>query len=170
MTELVREVAVSEIAIPCHPQPRKRREGFGTALSGSGIEGLRGSVDMSNSEHIKPPWWLRPAAKPVNWIVIGISRLGLRLGAERPMVLTVPGRKSGKLRLTPITPMTIDGNRYVVESFPGSDWALNARVAGEATLQRGSLIERVEWWSCPARTPVPCCGRSRPGCRAASGS
>jgi deazaflavin-dependent oxidoreductase (nitroreductase family) len=98
---------------------------------------------MSNSQHIKPPWWLRSAAKPVNWIVIGISRLGLTLGAERPMVLTVPGRKSGKPRLTPITPMTIDGNRYVVENFPGSDWALNARAAGEATLQRGSHIERV---------------------------
>ena len=98
---------------------------------------------MSSSEHTKPPWWLRPAAKPVNCIVIGISRLGLRLGAESPMVLTVPGRRSGKLRLTPITPMTIDGERYVVENFPGSDWALNARAAGEATLQRGSHIERV---------------------------
>ena len=115
---------------------------------------------MSNSEHIKPPWWLRPAAKPVNWIVIGISRLGLRLGAERPMVLTVPGRKSGKPRLTPITPMTIDGNRYVVEGFPGLDWALNARAAGEATLQRGSLIERVRMVDTPVRTSMrwrACC-------------
>jgi deazaflavin-dependent oxidoreductase (nitroreductase family) len=58
-------------------------------------------------------------------------------------VLTVPGRKTGKPRTTPVTPMTVGGKRYVVAGMPGSDWAANARAAGEATLQVGRRTEPV---------------------------
>jgi deazaflavin-dependent oxidoreductase (nitroreductase family) len=95
---------------------------------------------MSNTQHIKPPWWL----KPYNRIFILMSRLGLTFGGESPVVLTVPGRRSGKPRSTPVTPLTVNGKRYVVEGFPGADWALNARAAGFATLQRGRHSERVK--------------------------
>jgi deazaflavin-dependent oxidoreductase (nitroreductase family) len=91
---------------------------------------------MSNSERIRPPWWLRY----VNKAMIGLQHLGINFG---PVVLTVPGRKSGKPRSTPVTPMTVDGQRYVVAGLPGSDWAANARAAGEATLQVGRHTERV---------------------------
>jgi deazaflavin-dependent oxidoreductase (nitroreductase family) len=91
---------------------------------------------MSNSERLRPPWWL----KYVNKAMIGLSRLGMNFG---PVVLTVPGRKSGKPRSTPVTPMTVDGREYVVGGLPGSDWAANARAAGEGTLQRGRRTERV---------------------------
>ena len=75
---------------------------------------------MSNSERIRPPRWL----KPVNKVLIQMLRLGLPIsGKEAPLVLTAPGRKSGRPRSTPITPMYIDGQRYVVEGFPGADWA-----------------------------------------------
>ncbi|HTI73999.1 MAG TPA: nitroreductase family deazaflavin-dependent oxidoreductase [Mycobacterium sp.] len=80
------------------------------------------------------PWWL----KYVNRVMIGIQRLGVNFG---PVVLTVPGRKSGKPRSTPVTPMTVDGNRYVVAGLPDSDWAANARAAGSATLQMGRRTE-----------------------------
>ena len=101
---------------------------------------LTGSVaDMSSSERIRPPWWLKPA----NRIFIVMSRLGISFGGESPMVLTVVGRKSGKPRSTPITPMHFDGQRYVVGGFPGADWVANARAAGEATLTRGRRSERV---------------------------
>jgi len=73
-----------------------------------------------------------------------VLRLGLPVGGkESPVVLTVTGRKSGQPRSTPITPMSIDGQRYVVGGFPGADWVLNARAAGEATLTRGRHKERV---------------------------
>jgi deazaflavin-dependent oxidoreductase (nitroreductase family) len=91
---------------------------------------------MSNSERLQPPWWL----KHVNKAMIGLSRLGVTFG---PVVLTVPGRKSGKPRSTPVTPMTVDGREYIVGGLPGSDWAANARAAGEGTLQRGRRTERV---------------------------
>ena len=91
---------------------------------------------MSNSERLQPPWWL----KYVNKAMIGLSRLGVTFV---PVVLTVPGRKSGQPRSTPVTPMTVDGREYIVGGLPGSDWAANARAAGEGTLQRGRRTERV---------------------------
>jgi deazaflavin-dependent oxidoreductase (nitroreductase family) len=95
--------------------------------------------EMGNSERIRPPWWLKPANK----VFIQMSRLGMSFGGESPVVLTVPGRKSGTLRSTPITPMTVDGKRYVVGGFPGADWVQNVRAAGEVTLRRGRKQERV---------------------------
>jgi len=74
----------------------------------------------------------------VNKVMIGIQRLGVNFG---PVVLTVRGRKSGKPRSTPVTPMTVDGKRYVVAGLPDSDWAANARAAGSATLQVGRRTE-----------------------------
>ena len=100
---------------------------------------------MSNSERIRPPWRL----KQFNKVFIGMSRLGLSFGDKGPMVLTVPGRKSGKPRSTPITPMTVDGTRYVVGGLPGADWVANARAAGEVTLQRGRHTERVRMVELP---------------------
>ena len=95
---------------------------------------------MSNTERIRPPWWL----KPMNKVFIAMMRLGLPIsGKESPTVLTAPGRKSGKPRSTPVTPMHVDGQRYVVEGFPGADWVANVRAAGEATLTQSRRSERV---------------------------
>jgi deazaflavin-dependent oxidoreductase (nitroreductase family) len=94
---------------------------------------------MSNSERIRPPWWL----KYVNKAMIGLHKLGIGFGGKGPVVLSVPGPKIGKPRSTPVTPMTVGGKRYVVAGMPGSDWAANARAAGEATLQVGRHTEPV---------------------------
>ncbi|HEX9831659.1 MAG TPA: nitroreductase family deazaflavin-dependent oxidoreductase [Mycobacterium sp.] len=94
---------------------------------------------MSDSARIRPPWWL----KYVNKIMIGIQKLGVGLGEKGPVVLTVVGRKSGKPRSTPVTPMTVDGKRYIVAGLPGADWSANARAAGEATLHHGRRAEQV---------------------------
>jgi deazaflavin-dependent oxidoreductase (nitroreductase family) len=52
-------------------------------------------------------------------------------------VLTVPGRKSGQPRSTPMTPFKFDGSLYAVAGYPGADWAANARAAGTGTLSQG---------------------------------
>lgn len=91
------------------------------------------------TKRIRPPWWL----KLFNKVFTGMSRIGMSFGGEGPAVLTVTGRKSGKPRSTPVTPMTVDGKRYLVEGAPGSDWVANARLAGEATLRHGRHTERV---------------------------
>lgn len=88
----------------------------------------------------KPPWWL----KPMNKVFMTMMRLGLPIsGKEGPVVLTVPGRKTGQPRSTPITPMVVDEKRYVVAGFPGADWEKNARAADTATLTTGRRDETV---------------------------
>ena len=100
---------------------------------------------MSDSARIRPPWWL----KYVNKAMIGVQKLGFGFGGKGPLILTVPGRKSGKMRSTPITPMTVDGKRYVLGGLPGSDWAANARAAGEVELRQGRNTERVRMVELP---------------------
>jgi deazaflavin-dependent oxidoreductase (nitroreductase family) len=104
------------------------------------------------AESIKPPWWL----KPMNKVFMGMLRLGLPIsGKEGPMVLTVIGRKSGQPRSTPITPMHVDSQRYVVAGFPGADWVRNARVTPEATLAVGRRSERVRMVELPVDEARP---------------
>jgi deazaflavin-dependent oxidoreductase (nitroreductase family) len=77
------------------------------------------------------PAWL-PFA---NRVVRTLTRLGLPLGTVR--VLIVPGRRSGEPRETPVSPLTVDGRRYVVSALPQSDWARNIRAAGRGELAEG---------------------------------
>ncbi|WP_166904199.1 nitroreductase family deazaflavin-dependent oxidoreductase [Mycobacterium sp. DL440] len=86
------------------------------------------------SEHTtepRPPRWL----KPMNKFMMAVQRVGIPTGPA--MVLTVPGRKTGKPRSTPMTPFDHDGGLYTVAGYPGSDWAANARAADTGTLARG---------------------------------
>jgi deazaflavin-dependent oxidoreductase (nitroreductase family) len=85
----------------------------------------------------KPPRWL----KLTNKVMIAMQRLGIPTGP--PMVLTVPGRKIGQPRSTPMTPFTLDGHQYTVAGYPGADWVRNARAAGSGTLAKGRKLQRV---------------------------
>jgi deazaflavin-dependent oxidoreductase (nitroreductase family) len=94
---------------------------------------------MADSK-LKPPPWL----KPMNKVYMMMLRLGLpSFGKEGPVVLTAPGRKSGQPRSTPISPMYVDGTRYVVAGFPGADWEKNARAAATVKLTSGRTSETV---------------------------
>lgn len=94
---------------------------------------------MGSGKAVRPPWWLKPANK----VFIQMSRLGMSFGGESPVVLTVPGRKSGRERSTPVTPMTVEGKEYVVAGFPGADWVANVRAADNVTIARGRHSKRV---------------------------
>ncbi len=86
----------------------------------------------------RPPRYL----KPMNKLMMAVQKLGIPTGPA--MVLTVPGRKSGKPRSTPMTPFQFDGNLYVVAGYPGADWAANARAASTGTLSRGRRSRQVK--------------------------
>ncbi|CAN7224650.1 nitroreductase family deazaflavin-dependent oxidoreductase [Mycolicibacterium frederiksbergense] len=101
-------------------------------------------------QRVRPPWWL----KYVNKVFIGLSKLGVG-GDKGPLVLTVAGRKTGKPRSTPVTPMTVDGARYVVGGLPGADWVANARAAGTATLHQGRRAQQVRMTEIPAEQARP---------------
>lgn len=85
----------------------------------------------------QPPRYL----KPMNKVMMAVQRLGIPIGPA--MVLTVPGRKSGQPRSTPMTPFEFQDGLYVVAGYPGADWAANARAAGTGTLRRGRRSRRV---------------------------
>jgi deazaflavin-dependent oxidoreductase (nitroreductase family) len=93
---------------------------------------------VSDNQRIRPPWWF----KLMNKVIIRLLRLGPVFGRQSPVVLTVPGRKSTTPRSTLVTPMMLDGKKYVVGGFPGADWVENVRTAGEVTLTRGRMFER----------------------------
>ena len=83
------------------------------------------------------PRWLGTA----NRVVVALQRSGLVIGTMR--VLSVPGRKTGTLRATPVSPLRVEGRRYIVAALEGADWVKNARAAGWGFLARGREEERV---------------------------
>ncbi|WP_020575282.1 nitroreductase/quinone reductase family protein [Actinopolymorpha alba] len=90
-----------------------------------------------------PPRYLKVANK----VIIALQRAGLVLGTMR--VLTVPGRKTGEPRSTPVSPYTVGGVRYVVGGDGSGDWVKNAEAAGQGILSRGRLSERVRLIALP---------------------
>ena len=109
----------------------------------------------------RPPRYL----KQMNKVVKGLQKLGIHTGPA--MVLTVPGRKSGHPRSTPMTPFEFQGGLYTVAGFPRADWAANARAAGAGTLSRGRKSRRVKiveldpGGGASGVAGVPCRGASR---------
>jgi deazaflavin-dependent oxidoreductase (nitroreductase family) len=99
---------------------------------------------------MKLPWYIKPGNK----VLVAASRLGIGCGEKGPAVLTVTGRKSGKPRSTPVTPMVVDGKQYVA-GVPGADWVANARAAGQATLRRGHRTEQVRLIELPEAQQRP---------------
>jgi deazaflavin-dependent oxidoreductase (nitroreductase family) len=81
-----------------------------------------------------PPRWLAV----VNPVMRAVGRLGAPV-----TVLTLPGRRSGRLRRTPVSPMELDGARYLVAGYPSAQWVHNARAARVAELATGRRRERV---------------------------
>ncbi|WP_390893289.1 nitroreductase family deazaflavin-dependent oxidoreductase [Mycobacterium deserti] len=91
------------------------------------------------SDRIRAPWWLKPA----NRVYRTLLRRGIRIGPEHSVVLTVLGRKSGKPRSTPVTPLHVDGQRYVVATFPAADWVANVRAKNTVTMADDGRTENI---------------------------
>ena len=71
--------------------------------------------------------------------------LGIRMGLapKRFYLLTVRGRKSGRLHSTPIIVLTRGKERWLVAPYGERAWVKNARAGGQVTLGRGWKKERV---------------------------
>jgi deazaflavin-dependent oxidoreductase (nitroreductase family) len=100
-------------------------------------------------KEVKLPGWL----KLVNRVIIVLQRLGVAVGTMR--LLSVPGRKSGKLRTTPVSPLTVDGERYIVAGLEETDWVKNVRASGWAILARGRKQERMILAELPPEERAP---------------
>jgi deazaflavin-dependent oxidoreductase (nitroreductase family) len=74
-------------------------------------------------------------------VVRPLARLGLT--GPRTYLLTVPGRKSGRLWSTPVSIVRRDSTRWLVAPYGDRNWVLNARAAGWVELRRGHVRERL---------------------------
>lgn len=90
---------------------------------------------MAESPHFKEPGWF--TKNVFNPLVAILSRAGLSVAGSR--VLEVQGRKSGEWRQTPVNPLPLDGQRYLVSPRGHTQWVRNIRVSGKGRLVgRGS--------------------------------
>jgi deazaflavin-dependent oxidoreductase (nitroreductase family) len=94
---------------------------------------------------------------PLRRIANALIRLLLRLGLapRTTMLLTVPGRRSGTLRSTPVTLIEEDGQRWLVAPYGPVGWVLNARAAGQVELSRGRRSESVQVKELAAEAAAP---------------
>ena len=101
------------------------------------------------SERASLPRWLTFA----NPVIVALQRRGVVIGTMR--LLAVPGRKSGQLRTTPVSPLMVEGERYIIAGLEEADWVKNARVAGWGILARGREQERVNLMELPLQDRAP---------------
>ncbi len=92
--------------------------------------------DPKTARQPQLPKWLKPA----NRLIVALNRMGLALGTQ--YVLSIPGRKSGRLRSTPVSLLTVNGQRYIA-TVGETHWVKNARAAGWGFISRGRKRERV---------------------------
>ena len=90
----------------------------------------------------------------VNWVFRVMTRLGL--GAKFRHILSVRGRKTGRLYSVPVDVVEVGGHRWLVAPYGPVNWVHNARASGEVTLSRGSRSEKfkVEEAAAPEAVPV----------------
>lgn len=74
-----------------------------------------------------------------NAAVAALTRVGLPLAGSR--VLAVRGRTSGEWRTTPVNPLRVAGERYLVAPRGTTQWVRNLRAAGGGELRAGRAVE-----------------------------
>jgi deazaflavin-dependent oxidoreductase (nitroreductase family) len=76
-----------------------------------------------------------------NSFISTLLRLGVKL--DGVYLLSVAGRRSGKIHTTPVTLVEEGGQRWLVAPYGEVNWVRNARAAGRVTLGRGRQSETV---------------------------
>lgn len=71
-------------------------------------------------------------ARTGNTLIRGLAEAGISLAGTQ--VLRVRGRKTGAIRKVVINLLTVDGVDYLVSPRGNTQWARNARAAGEVSL------------------------------------
>src|SRR5438874_9034189 len=69
-------------------------------------------------------------------------------------ILSIPGRKTGKMRSIPVSVLRVNGQRYVVTGFE-TQWVKNARKVGRGILARGRKKEQVVLVELPVEERPP---------------
>lgn len=97
----------------------------------------------------RPSWWRRAA----NALIRALLRAGL--APPHTYLLTVRGRKSGRLYFTPVTLVEEAGQRWIVAPDGEVNWVRNARSAGTVKLSCGRKSEVVKILELPPEAAAP---------------
>jgi deazaflavin-dependent oxidoreductase (nitroreductase family) len=81
-----------------------------------------------------------PGTRFINKVFALMTRAGM--GASYRYILTVRGRKTGRMYSTPVDVVDVAGHQWLVSAYGTKGWPLNARKAGEVTLRRGRNSQR----------------------------
>lgn len=106
---------------------------------------------MTRTKHEpgKLPGWLPVANRFVKWL----QHLGVKTGTIH--ILTVPGRKTGEMRTTPVSLLTVDGVTYTIGGIENSDWVKNVRAAGWGYIASGKDRRKVNLVELPTEQREP---------------
>lgn len=96
---------------------------------------------MATTAASRPAYRVRLIERIGNAFMKGMIRIGLK--PNTTYILSVPGRKSGKLHSTPVTLVEEGGKRWLVAPYGEVNWVKNVRAAGKAGLTRGRKSEIV---------------------------
>jgi deazaflavin-dependent oxidoreductase (nitroreductase family) len=91
---------------------------------------------MSSTRYLAPDWFTRNV---FNRTVRRLNRIGISVAGSRE--LRVRGRSSGEWRSTPVNPVTVDEQRYIVAPRGTTQWVRNLRSAGTGELRNGRRTE-----------------------------
>lgn len=103
-----------------------------------------------SARYVKPTGFDSVFNGAVGWL----TKVGLPLAGSR--VLSVRGRSSGEWRSTPVNPLRVGGQRYLVSPRGHTQWVRNIRVSGEGRLAAGRRTEefRVEEVADDEKPPI----------------
>ena len=73
-----------------------------------------------------------------------VQMLRWNIAPKQTYLLSVRGRKTGKLYSLPVSLVEKEGKRYLVSPYGESNWVKNARAAGEVSLQRSGKKEKLK--------------------------
>lgn len=96
---------------------------------------------------------LGPARRLTNVVITALLRVSL--APPRYVLLTVIGRTTGRPHSTPVRPVEVGQQRYLVAPYGAVSWVRNARVAAQVTLSRGRHREIVTVQECTAQQSAP---------------
>jgi len=96
-------------------------------------------------------WW--------NKIIIQLLRWGINPAPNyigHAVLVSIPGRKSGKVYTTPLSVIKYQEKRYIIGGSNHHQWVKNLRVAGCAILSKGQYEEHVMTHEieAPLRSPI----------------
>ncbi len=89
--------------------------------------------------YTKPDFMTRNVFNPMMGFFTG--RLGISLRGSA--MLAVRGRTTSEWRVTPVNPLALDGQRYLVAPRGDTHWVRNLRASGAGELRRGRKTEPI---------------------------